>query len=366
MNIDIKDNEIGLVFKNGKYKKIVMGGRHILPEFFGYSVEIVNLNLRYSNPFPISILLKDPKFKSIIIEVEANEKELILHKEDGVLKEALRTGKYYFFNSIVKHEFEKIDISDYEINSDIPEHVLSNPIIKPFYSEHFIYEYNYGILFVNGKFIKTLKPGRYRFWNQLNTVVVTYLDKRLQQVEIQGQELLTEDRITLRLNFTCQYQIVNPEKISLEIANYLEQIHVLMQLALREFVSTWKLDSLLEKKEEAANVIMKKLKEKEEILGVKFHNAGIKDIILPGEMKDILNTVTIAEKKAQANIIYRREETASTRSLLNTAKILDENPTLLRLKELEYLEKIIEKIDSVNLSTNSGILDQLTGLVKSK
>ena len=55
-------------------------------------------------------------------------------------------------------------------------------------------------------------------------------------------------------------------------------------------------------------------------------DAGVKDIILPGEIRDIMNTVLIAEKRAQANVITRREEVASTRSLLNTAKLMEENP----------------------------------------
>ncbi|GMU69284.1 MAG: hypothetical protein AMXMBFR37_16160 [Steroidobacteraceae bacterium] len=72
-------------------------------------------------------------------------------------------------------------------------------------------------------------------------------------------------------------------------------------------------------------------------------------MILPGEMKDILNRVVEAEKVAQANLIKRREETAATRSLLNTARLMDENPTLLRLKELETLEKVTEKVDKLTV-----------------
>ena len=65
--------------------------------------------------------------------------------------------------------------------------------------------------------------------------------------------------------------------------------------------------------------------------------------------KDILNQVVETEKAAQANVIKRREETAATRSLLNTAKLMDENPTLLRLKELEALEKVAEKVDRLTV-----------------
>jgi len=77
-----------------------------------------------------------------------------------------------------------------------------------------------------------------------------------------------------------------------------------------------------------------------------------------------MNTVLIAEKRAQANVITRREETASTRSLLNTAKLMDENKTLFKLKELEYLEKICEKIGNISLSSGDGLMDVLNGVVK--
>ena len=92
-------------------------------------------------------------------------------------------------------------------------------------------------------------------------------------------------------------------------------------------------------------------------------DAGVKDIILPGEIRDIMNTVLIAEKRAQANVITRREEVASTRSLLNTAKLMEENPTLYRLKELEHIERICENVGSLNLNGSGGVLSQLFALL---
>jgi regulator of protease activity HflC (stomatin/prohibitin superfamily) len=106
---------------------------------------------------------------------------------------------------------------------------------------------------------------------------------------------------------------------------------------------------LLSDKGECETEIHQYVAAKIEPHGFSLRTVGIKDIILPGEMKDILNQVVAAEKAAQANIIKRREETAATRSLLNTAKLMEENPTLLRLKELETLEKITEKVDKLTV-----------------
>jgi hypothetical protein len=113
-------------------------------------------------------------------------------------------------------------------------------------------------------------------------------------------------------------------------------------------------------KQEIGDYVLSRLKEKESDMGIEFIYAGIKDVILPGEIKDILNTVLIAEKKAQA--ITRREEIASTRSLLNTAKLMDENKTLYKLKELEHIEKICERVGSISLNGGGNVLERLNEL----
>ena len=103
-----------------------------------------------------------------------------------------------------------------------------------------------------------------------------------------------------------------------------------------------------------------------EALGVEVNGFGIRDIILPGDMKEIMNQVLIAEKKAQANIIMRREEIASTRSLLNTAKLMEENAMLWKLKEMEYVEKIADKISNISVNSNGVLLDQLKQILVSQ
>ena len=96
--------------------------------------------------------------------------------------------------------------------------------------------------------------------------------------------------------------------------------------------------------------------------GVRVGVIAVKDIVLPGEVREILNRVVTAEKEAQANLIRRREEVASTRSLLNTAKLMGENPLLVRLKELESLEKIADKVDKFTVV--GGVKELLEGTVK--
>lgn len=161
--------------------------------------------------------------------------------------------------------------------------------------------------------------------------------------------------MNIHLHRSLTNALVNP----FENKEYEKQLYILMQLALREFVGTLSLDELLEKKESISAYVLATLKDKAYNLGVEIRDCGVRDIILPGEMKEIMNQVLVAQKKAEANVIMRREETASTRSLLNTAKLMEENSMLFKLKEMEYVEKIADKINSISLSGGNQIIDQL-------
>ena len=90
---------------------------------------------------------------------------------------------------------------------------------------------------------------------------------------------------------------------------------------------------------------------------------GVRDIILPGEMKDLMNKVTEAKKAAEANLIVRREETAAMRSQANTAKVLADNPTLMRLRELEVLEKVATCGKLSVVLGEKGLADRVVNLI---
>jgi regulator of protease activity HflC (stomatin/prohibitin superfamily) len=98
--------------------------------------------------------------------------------------------------------------------------------------------------------------------------------------------------------------------------------------------------------------------------GVVIRSVGLKDIILPGDMKLILNQVITAQKEAEANLIKRREETAAARSQANTAKLLAENPVLARLKELEMLQSMLAGAKTSFIFGQGDMLDNLRGLIR--
>ncbi len=150
-------------------------------------------------------------------------------------------------------------------------------------------------------------------------------------MEISGQEMMTFDKVTLRMNFVCSYRVTDPVRAFSAAEDPEKLIRAQVQLALRDHIGRYRLDELLENRDSVSEKVLEILREKEETYAVSFLEAGVKDLILPGEIRDIMNTVLLAEKRAQANVITRREEVASTRSLLNTARLMDENQTLYKL-----------------------------------
>ncbi len=362
MKTVIYENQRGLLFKNGKFLKLLEPGKYYT--FGDKIIEMVDLeDPLQSGSCSLDQLLRDEKIAAKTSMVEVPDEKLALHFVDGKFSGCLMRGKHAFWNIYHEHSFTLIDISTPEVSDKVPAYIFTK-IPNYLYTKVEVLGYQKGRLYFNNELVRLLEPGTYYFWKNSVKVEVSTVDTRLTQLDISGQEILTQDKVALRINFVCNYRITDYVKILTEIDDYKEQIHVAVQLALREFVGKHPIDAILESKEQISTYVFERLKTKEKDLYVEFKDAGVKDIILPGEIRSIMNTVLIAEKKAQANVITRREEVASTRSLLNTARLLEENKTLYKLKELEYLERISQNIGSINVSGSGDILSQLAALIK--
>ncbi|HAD97634.1 MAG TPA: peptidase [Cryomorphaceae bacterium] len=353
----INTGKIGLVYKNGDYKRMLTAGKYWLSPF--ESVEVYDMAQAFVPGGNLNLYLQDEQLRNALILVDVADNEIALRFEHDNFKSVLLPGRYAYWKGLVEYSFIKADLSKVEITEPISREILRKTLVLPYIRAYSVESYEKGILFIDGKFEKVLEKGEYLFWKNSTPINVLKADMRQLQMEVSGQEILTKDKAALRVNFYTQYKVTDIEKALLDNKEFEKQLYVLMQLALREFIGTLTLDELLEKKEAVAEYVLSAVKENAVNLGVKVSACGIRDIILPGEVKEIMNQVLVAEKKAQANVITRREETASTRSLLNTAKLMEDNPMLFKLKEMEYTEKIAEKINSISLSGGNQVVDQL-------
>ena len=221
-------------------------------------------------------------------------------------------------------------------------------------------EHQAGLIFVNGNFLKLVEPGLHAFWAGLRTVRAELVELRRQVLEVNAQEILTKDKVTLRVNISAEFRVVDPVLAARTVRNAGEALYRLLQLAVRRTLGTRTLDELLMDKVDIEATSAESIRKEMAAVGVEVGTMALKDVILPGEIREILNQVVAAEKRAQANLIHRREETAATRSLLNTARLMEESPILIRLKELETLEKLTEKVGSVTVTGGfEGMLEKL-------
>lgn len=220
-----------------------------------------------------------------------------------------------------------------------------------------------GLVFVDGKLARTLAEGAYAFWNFRKNVVAEVIDLRVQSVEVSGQEMLTRDKVSLRVNLAASFRVTDAVAVRTKVAKYGDYLYRELQFGLRKAVASKTLDELLGDKASLDGDIFAYVRGSVVALGLEVLGVGVKDVILPGEMKEILNGVVQAEKAAQANVIRRREEANAMRSALNTAKLIEDSPTLMRLKELEVLEKVTEKIDKLTVFGGlEGVLSQISKL----
>ncbi|MBG6146409.1 regulator of protease activity HflC (stomatin/prohibitin superfamily) [Labrenzia sp. EL_142] len=210
------------------------------------------------------------------------------------------------------------------------------------------------LLFVDGVLTRTLQAGVYAFWKAGRSLTQKLIDLKRQSLDVTGQEVLTLDRVTIRINLSAEFRVVDPVKAAQEVKDFTDTLHRALQMVFRKQLGALKLDQILERKGEVNAEATARIKSDMAAIGVEIHDIVLKDVILPGEMREILNKVVTAEKEAEANVIRRREETNATRSLLNTAKVMAENPVMLRLKELEALESIAGKVDRLTVHNGTG------------
>ena len=356
-NVKVNAYQRGLVFKNEVYQRMLTEGSYW---FWGNeTVRLYDVTQPFIAPVELNILLQDAILAEALIVLDVKDNEIALQYKNGLLEAVFGAGRYAFWKSAVEYKFIKADTGKIEITEPIERSVLLHRLVAPFVRSVSVESFEKAVLFIDGKFVEVLQSGVYYWWKNGIAVHVGKIDTRQQQLEINGQEILTRDKAALRINAWAQYRVTDIEKALLQNKEYEKQLYVAFQLVLREYIAGFGFDELLEKKEAIVPFVLQQVKEKAEALGVAVTGFGIRDIILPGDVKEIMNQVLVAEKKAQANTIMRREETASTRSLLNTAKLMEENAMLWKLKEMEYVEKIADKISNISVSGNGVLIEQL-------
>ncbi len=371
--VTVKKNERGLLLRNGDFERVLQPGTHwLLAGLDELEVGLFDIGVpAFVHPLADYLMAGEPEVVAAeFLRVELSEHQVGLRSENGVLVELLppATRRLYWRG----HVDVQVEVIDIRASAELPAAVaarLAQPQLRPRpltglagVLQVEVPEHGAGLLRVDGKVERLLEPGAHAFWKFGRNVTVELVDLRLQALEVTGQEILTRDKVALRLNLSATWRYTDVLRAFQALPKPAEHLYRELQFGLRAAVGTRTLDELLENKSVIDEVVTAQVTAKLAGLGLQLDGVGVKDIVLPGEMKTILAQVVEAGKAAEANVIRRREETAATRALLNTAKVMEDNPVALRLKELETLERVAERIDKISVF---GGLDQvLNGLVK--
>ncbi|MBK8097368.1 MAG: slipin family protein [Planctomycetes bacterium] len=361
----IKNHEVGLLFRRGDFHRVLAPGMHWLPgvAFGRDQVQVLStLDTRFNHPL-LDVLIQNPELRERLLVVDLAEDQRALVWREGRLFDVIGPGRHAYWQAPFSLRVETFTVADVELRHPQLDAVLATTQARAHLAAVDVEQHERLLVRRGGEVIADVGPGRHAFWTRANVITWKAVDLREQLADAQGQEIMTADKVTLRVNLVVAWRIVDAVAATTVVDSAAGAVYREAQLALRVAVGTRDLERLLADKDLVANEVRAAVTPRVLEFGVAVRSVGIKDIILPGEMKTLLNQVIEAQKQAEANLIRRREETAAARSQANTARLLAENPMLLRMKELEALQGILAGAKTSFVFGGGDLAQQIKGLL---
>lgn len=360
----INTYERGLLFRNGEFVRMIGPGRvRILDPLRRMKLEIVSVRAALLEHRDLEVITRSGALagEAEVLDLKDSQRALIWIDERFLA--ILGPGVHALWTVFHKVRVEIVDTDAIQLErKDLA--LILNAAGSGRYLEFIRVEpEQLARVTLDGKFHALLGEGLYGFWKTGCKLATTMIDLRRTMLDITGQELMTADRVTLRLNALATIRVKDAQRFAMVADDPRQQLYREAQLALRSAVGTRTLDDLLADKTGVVEDLEGFLRKRAEELGLEVLGLGIRDIILPGEMRELLNRVTEARKAAEAAFISRREETAAVRSQANTARLFESNPTLMKLRELEVLEKVADKADLKVVLGEKGLASQVINML---
>ncbi|WDP91043.1 MAG: slipin family protein [Desulfobacter sp.] len=362
--IYIRSWEKGLYFKNGEFKGLLGRGRHWIIDPLGRTrVEALSMRRPWLEHDQLDLIVKSGALGSHARVLDLKDSQRALVWIEGRFDRILGPGRHALWQGFKSAEIEILDTREVRFTHGAAHRISEWEGVGRFLHIVDVADGWTCVYTRNGKYVESLSPGRHLFWKGAAQLRFYPVDMRERIMDISGQEIMTADKVSLRINALAGFCIIDAWKSVASSEDTVQALYREAQLALRTAISARNLDGVLNEKAQLAGGLISALEKKAPALGVRINRFGIRDIILPGDMKELMNKVIEAEKAADANLIMRREETAAMRSQANTARLLDNNPTLMRLKELDILEKIVSNSKMNLVLGEKGLGDRIINLL---
>lgn len=197
-----------------------------------------------------------------------------------------------------------------------------------------VYEYEQALLYRAGRFVRLLPAGQHRVWGWRKEHA-RIIDLRPTKLSVTAQKLLTSDPFPITVNFSVDYRIAEPLTALHGHQNGLEKLYESVQQQGRTLVGEIPLKELLGPRAELAQKLSRSLETVGESLGLAVLGADVRDLILVPQLRELVSKEAEQKWRAQAALASAREEVATLRALANAARLVRENPEILKLRELE-------------------------------
>lgn len=178
--------------------------------------------------------------------------------------------------------------------------------------EFIIKDTHRGLYYEDGKLTKVLEAGRYkipprrRLLKRLPTVECLLVDVRERELTIKGQEILTSDKVAIRVSILVQFRVTDPKAAIHTVDNFEDRLYTDVQLAARRSLASMTLEEILTNRNRLSEEILSDVKESATGYGVTIRRADVKDLIFPGNLQEIMNRVLAAERNSQAQLVEAR------------------------------------------------------------
>ncbi|MET8151216.1 SPFH domain-containing protein [Actinoplanes sp. NPDC049668] len=169
-----------------------------------------------------------------------------------------------------------------------------------------------GLRYVDGRFDQVLEPGRYRLpvrrypGQRLPQVEVVPVDLRERELNIKGQEILTADKVAVRVNIITHFRVVDPVAAIEQVADYGDRVYSDVQLAARRSLASMTLEAILTNRNQLSEDILRDVEGVSAGYGIEIIRADVKDLVFPGNLQDIMNRVLTAQRMAEAQMVEAR------------------------------------------------------------
>ena len=178
--------------------------------------------------------------------------------------------------------------------------------------EFIIKDTHRGLWYEDGKLTKVLEAGRYKippqkqWFKRLPTVECLLVDVRQRELTIKGQEILTADKVAIRVSILVQFRVTDPKTAMHAVENFADRLYSDVQLAARRSLASMALEEILTNRNRLSEEILADVTEAADSYGVAIRRADVKDLIFPGNLQEIMNRVLATERNSEAQLVEAR------------------------------------------------------------